>query len=178
MPQSAPVSPTPMPPATPASPPAAQDCVQYVLAGGVRHSGFLGVKQDSFVLAFTPQRILFAQQTYQMMQDNVLQARDSARQAGKGFFGQWAAQLGSNQGQVYASMTPQQILAERPENYAIPADEIRSIRLHEENNDEAGASTYVMVIDALGNRERLHFSHLDLRGTRRMLQSLYGQRVR
>lgn len=154
------------------------ETVVGVLAGASRRSGFMGLKAEAFALVLTDQRILFAAQTNAMMKENVQRARDEARQQGKGFFGQWGAQLGANSGKQYLQMTPAAILSENPANTFYHAGQIRSIRVREAQGDEDSVSTYWLEIETAVGKEKFHFNHLDTRAVKRQLQQLYGDIVR
>lgn len=172
--------PAPAPPAAaaPVPPAVPQEAVVGVIPGAVRRSGLLGLKGEGFVIVLTNLRIIFAAQTAQMLRENVQQARDSAKQEGKGFFGQWGAQLKANQGQPYFEMNPQHILTEQPANFFYYANQLRSIRLREEHDNENSISTYNIEFDTPGGKHKFHFNQLDMRGVKKVLQQLYGNIVR
>lgn len=161
-----------------AVPSATPETVHLILAGAERHSGFLGLKFEPFVIVFTNLRIIFALQTQQMMQENIKQARQQAEQDGKGFFGKWGAQIGANSGKQYQQIPPQQILAETPNNFAIHREHLRSIRMREGYSDENSPSTYTMEFDSVAGKQKFHFGHLNIRDLKKFFQQLYGNIVR
>lgn len=83
--------------------------------------GFMGMKQKTFSLMITDRRLVFAELTKEKITAMVNEARDTAKADGKGFFGQWGAQIGTsfNYHQVYWQMAPEAALAETPGNFAI-----------------------------------------------------------
>ena len=83
--------------------------------------GFMGMKQKTFSLIITDRRLVFAELTKEKITAMVNEARDAAKAEGKGFFGQWGAQIGTsfNYHQVYWEIAPEAALAETPGNFAI-----------------------------------------------------------
>ena len=162
---------------TPA-PAAPQEMPLAVLPGAVRKSGFLGMKQEAFVIVFTARHVLFAAQTSEMMKTNIQRARDEAKEEGKGFFGQWGAQFGANSGREYLSLPPQTILAQQPGNFCFAINQLREMKLKEQRDDENGLSTYTLDFETAGGKYTFHFNNLDIRGWKQQLQQLYGNIVR
>jgi hypothetical protein len=159
-------------------PQAAQEVVLGVIPGAARQSGFMGMKMESFVIVLTNLRVLFAAQTNQMMQDNIKQARQEAKQKGAGFFGQWGAQLGANAGQQYMSMPPQQIMAEHPNNFFLPANQLRRIRLKEQDDNQGGVTQYFIEFETPGGKYKFRLSYINSRAVKKQLQQFYGNIVR
>ncbi len=149
-----------------------------IQAGVVRRSGVMGLKMENFVIVMTGLRIIFAFQTNQMLQDNVMRARDEAKQQGKGFFGQWGAQLSANTGQHYLQMHPEQILAEHPNNFHIPANQLRRIRLHEHDDDEGGRTTYTIEFETPGGKYKYDVNYMNTRSVKKLLTEIYGNIVK
>jgi hypothetical protein len=180
----APAPPPPVPAPGPAyapqaaAPTANPETIHLILSGAQRHSGFLGLKIEPFIIVFTNLRIIFAFQTTRMMQENVRQARQQAEQEGKGFFGKWGAQLGANSGKQYQQVPPQQILAETPNNFAIHREHLRSIRMREDYSAEDSPSTYTMEFDTVAGKHKFKFGHLNMRDLKKFFQQLYGDIVR
>lgn len=172
-------APSPVKQAPPAPvPPMPQEVVVGVIPGAVRQSGLMGLKMETFVIVLTNLRLLFAVQTQAMMMDNVKQARNAAKQQGAGFFGQWGAQLGANSGQQYLGMQPQQILAENPGNYFLPANQLRRIHLKEVDDDDGGATQYFIEFEALSGKQKFRLNHMRTRELKKQLQQYYGNIVR
>jgi len=86
---------------------------------------------DSFAAVLTNYRMIFAQITADMVKEAVEQAKKQAKAEGRGFLGQWSAQLGATFGYVnrYLSMEPSQILSETPGNFSVNNSAIREIKL-------------------------------------------------
>ena len=103
----------------------------------------MGVKQVTYSLIITDTRLVFARLTKEKMTAMVNAARDAAKAEGKGFFGQWGAQLGTsfNYHQMYWEMTPEAALAETPGNFAIARGEVQSVKFRHGQMDDNGQST-------------------------------------
>lgn len=106
-------------------------------------AGLMGLKSKQHTVVVTDLRVLFAQMTVQMMKQLVADARDNAKADGKGFFGQWGAQMGAYSGlaQRYLEMAPEQILAENPGNFAVDRSTIRKAQLKNGYTDDNGGGT-------------------------------------
>lgn len=88
------------------------------------------IKRVNYSLVMTNHRVLFAQTTSQMLKDNVEQARAAAKDSGGGFFKQWGAQIaaGFNYADRYLEMSPAQVLAETPGNWALDIGAIEKVK--------------------------------------------------
>jgi len=102
-----------------------------VIPNATLKTGMLGLKRTNYTLVLTDRRIVFAQVTSSMLKQAVSDARDSAKAEGKGFFGQWGAQLSaySDMAQSYLSMPPESVLAQTAGNFALDRAAITSCKL-------------------------------------------------
>jgi hypothetical protein len=118
----------------------ATERVLSVIPNTTLKSGFMGLGSKAGNLVLTDRRIIFAHMTSQMMKDMVAGARDEAKADGKGFFGQWGAQLSAYSAfaQRYLEMDPEATLAETPENLAIENASIRKAQIKKGVQDENG----------------------------------------
>jgi len=123
-------------------------------------------------------RILVAQQTSQMMKENARQAKQAAKQNGKGFFGQWGAMLGSNSSQRYLQILPQEILSETAGNYSILNNQIRSVRIKEDYDSEEGTSEVTLTLNTAGGKTELTYTQTSKKELKRALQQTLGGLVR
>ncbi len=96
----------------------------------MRVGGFMGMKPTRYSLVFTDRRIIFAEHTKERVAATMNQARGDAKAKGKGFLGQWGAQLDatSNYHEVYLHMPPDAALAESPGNFAIDRGTIKKVK--------------------------------------------------
>ncbi len=138
-------------------------------------------RYDSFSGVVTSQRLIFAQMTSKMLTDAAMQARDKAKAEGKGFFGQWDEQLRAtfSYTQKYLNMTPSDIIAETPGNFAIDNGAISEVKLslkdinkgHETHSHEFE----IHVVFAQGQ----YVFRIDKRDeTVNLLRQVYGERVK
>ncbi|MDO9557967.1 MAG: zinc-ribbon domain-containing protein [Coriobacteriia bacterium] len=135
-------TPTPAPPASPAVTSTemptptpvvsmADPNVERIVSAAAGLSMKAGLlKRVTYTLVMTNYRILFAQTTSAMLKQNVMEARDSAKAEGGGFFKQWGAQIsaGFNYADRYLEMTPEQVLAETPGNWALEIARIQKVK--------------------------------------------------
>ncbi|MBC7233951.1 MAG: zinc ribbon domain-containing protein [Chloroflexi bacterium] len=107
-----------------------------------RRSGFMGMTVENFNMIVTPQRLVLIPVSKQEMQEAVKTAQEEARAAGKGFFGQWAAQLAWLQ-VLYRKYrtTPVAELAQTPGSVVLWNREVRSIRLSDPRVVQRGSAT-------------------------------------
>lgn len=147
----------PAPAASPTAPIAAQptERVLAVIPNATLKGGFMGMASKAGTLVLTERRVVFAHTTSQMMKQLVTDARDGAKADGKGFFGQWGAQLGAYAAfaQRYLEMDPNVALAESPENLAIENAAIRKAQVKVGVDDQNGApGTDKLVIKTDGGK--------------------------
>ena len=166
-----PVAPTVQPADGPA------EIVLGVIPGAARSKGFLGLGRTAFVIVVTSHRLIIATQTNEMMKENIRRARDEAKAAGKGFFGQWGSQMGANFGRHYLTLPPQQILAEHPENTFILPSQLKEVRIQEEGDDDS-PTTYKLRLKTHAEKIEFTFQWLDERAARQLLEQLLGAGVR
>ena len=123
--------------------------VRAVIPNATLRSGFMGVKSKSYTLILTDRRVIFAQITMAMMKQLVADARDGAKPEGKGFLGQWGAQLSaySAWAQRYLEMSPDQALAETAANFAIERSDITktSMKTRHGYNEDIATSEHVVI---------------------------------
>jgi hypothetical protein len=172
----------PAPQPRPAPPPqysqaAPQESVLGVLPGASRSTGLMGMKKENYVIVVTSHRLIFARQTNQMMQANIRHAREAAKQEGKGFFGQWGAQLGANMGNHYLGWPPQNILGEHPDNWFLFNNQVRSARLKSQG-DEDEAVSYQLELKTSSGKFQFTFQFLKMREAKNLLRQTLGKVVR
>lgn len=85
----------------------------------------------TYALVVTDRRLLLAEQTNDVTKRRAAEAKEAAKGAGKGFVGQWAAQVGSglDDGRHYLEMDPAAILAESPRNFALGPADVREVKV-------------------------------------------------
>ncbi|MGC8958600.1 MAG: BTAD domain-containing putative transcriptional regulator [Chloroflexia bacterium] len=128
-----------------------------------RRSGFMGMSVETFNLIVTPQRLILLPLSRQEVQEAVKEAREQARAAGRGFFGQWGAQLAWLP--VLCARyraTPAESLAQTPGSTVLWKQEVRAIhpRDRRERDDEQTREWTEMAIETA--RGRLRFEVLTI----------------
>lgn len=179
--------PTPPPPPQsyaqqPAPPPAAipaagGEAVLGVLPILQRRKGLFG--SESFAVVLTSHRLIFALVTNQMLQEAAAEAKQQARQQGKGFLSQWGAVMtsGLRFAQRYLHMAPNAILAEHSENFYFLHNQVQQVRLKDSDPDEPNDRDQV-EFHTTGGKHRFTISYGSLKDIREALKPLYGKRVR
>jgi hypothetical protein len=173
----APAAPAAYPP--PAARPSApmDEGVMGVIPHVERRKGL--IDRESFTLVLTPERLILAKMTSEMLKAIVAQARQEAKAQGKGFFGQWGAQLGAYaaHAQRYLEMPVAAILREHPDNFQIAVSQVRKVRIKTGFRDEQQNNPDRLEIHA-GDKMRF-----DLKGTsagqaKKVLRQVLGDRVK
>jgi len=176
-----------MQPSRPASQPAAEQPVaqpkptEFIVTAlpvGNQRSGFLGVRAKGYILVLTNLRILLAEQTSEIMKESARQAKEAAKQNGKGFFGQWGAVMGSSGSQRYLQMHPQSILNETTGNYFIANNQVRAVRIKENYDPENGRSEVKLTLDTVNSKVELIYTQTNKKEIKQALQQTLGNLVR
>jgi hypothetical protein len=137
-------------PVAAAAPVTSDEPVVSVIPNARLKAGFMGVKTKPYILMLTQRRVIFVQVTSQMMKQLVADARDGAKAEGKGFMGQWGAQLTafSAFAEGYLQMPPDAALAQTPGNFAVERSTIvkTKIKTSHADTDSGGATTDRLII--------------------------------
>lgn len=122
---------------------------------------------DAYILLATQQNLIIAQLTKDMVNQSIKKAQDAAKAEGKGFFGQWAAQLGTSfdYAAQYNGLTKDQLLAEIPNALVIPHQSVTQVELRSENRNSYGKdypeSIYKLKIHVAGGVHEFESHTLD-----------------
>ena len=166
----------PVPAAAPVAPAVSAEPVLGVIAYAEERSGLF--RSTHYNLVFTPQRVIFATVTNQMLKDAARRAAEEAKQQGKGFFGRMAATMGSSNAlwQRYLSMPVEQILAEHPENSFLPLNAIRRVRAkHVFDEDE---STDTLTLETTSGKRQFTLKGTSAQDAKNFLRDILGDIVR
>lgn len=119
-----------------------------IILGLQRQKGFLGMAVDNYSLIITPSRLIFAHLDNRAMQAYGQRARHEAKAEGKGFFGQWGAQLGwlALLERDLQAATPDQILAQSPNSFFIPNASVSRVRVRRKTDTEHDSTTHVILL--------------------------------
>jgi hypothetical protein len=130
------------------------------IIGPLNKPKLMGLANDSFTLIVTKDQSIFAKLTSEIMKKVAEEAKQQAKQEGKGFFGQWGSQIagGMNYSQRYLNMDPGEILKENPANFSIPNSSINLIEVkYRDNSDDDGASGCEWTINIHAYSQKLSF---------------------
>jgi len=133
---------------------------------------------DSYAAVLTTRRMIFAQITKDMVNRAVEEAKQRAKAEGKGFLGQWSAQLGATFGYVqrYLSMEPSAILSETPGNFYIENSAISEIKLKERRGGPKTQPEFEMEISSSSGK--FVFTLDKNKDNVNTLKQVYGDRVK
>ncbi|MDY0341706.1 MAG: zinc ribbon domain-containing protein [Coriobacteriia bacterium] len=120
--------------------------------------GFMGLKQKAYTLVITDRRLIFAELTKEKIAAMVNAARDDAKASGKGFFGQWGAQLKSSMSyhDVYWQLSPDAALAETSGNWAIERSQYQGAKFRMGVSDEDTNTPDVLTIKAASGKYKFN----------------------
>ncbi len=145
-----------------------------------RRSGFMGLKAEAFTVMVTPARLVFIPIGSDEMKQAVAEARDRAKQAGKGFFGQWGAQLawlGILHERLVA--TPiETLLTSRPGSFFIALSIIKRVKIDVDLGDEDSPSTTRLVIETHAGKHSYELTSGGSREVKALLKQALGDIVK
>ena len=172
-----PATPVPAAQSAPVSPPAEPILGMVPLVQ--RRKGFLGLKLETFSLIVTPARLIFPLITNQMTKEAIVQAKQEAKSEGRGFLGQWAAQLGwvSVLTRRLAEMSPDEILAQPAGGFFVPSADVARVWLEEEEDEDTGTAIKLFVQTRQGKHE-FFVKGMATRDARDVLRNALGPIVR
>lgn len=131
---------------------------------------------DTFAAVLTTRRMIFAQITGKMIKEATEQAKRQAKAEGKGFLGQWSAQLRATLSYAnrYLSMEPSLILSETPGNFYIDNDSIGEIKL--KLSPQRNVNEFDVEIHSRSGK--MVFNMDENADNVRLLKNAYGDRVK
>ena len=139
--------------AAPAATPQGESVVG-VIASLQRRKGLLGYQTWNLVV--TPQRLVFALMTQQMMNDAVRQAQEQAKREGKGLMARIAAQMGwlNLMVEKYHALPVDAALAEQPDNFFFLLNQIKKVKVeHRDDRQQHTSSDHVTFETTSGKYE-------------------------
>ena len=173
------------PPAYVAPAPQQGEPTLSITPGLTRSKGFLGMGRDTFTLLTTPTRLVFAYLDPKAMNQLVAEARADAKAQGKGFLGQWGAQMGWLNGLVrrYQTMSVDAILAQTPGSFYIPNATVTRVRVRQvSTNSESNIRDQTrIVIDTTGGKHKFDLAQtvgVSHREVKQRLQQALGAIVK
>lgn len=130
------------------------------IIGPLNKPKLMGLTNDSFTLIVTKDQSIFAKLTSEIMKSVAEEARQQAKQEGKGFFGQWGSQIagGMNYTQRYLRMGSEEILKENAANFSIPNSSINYVEVkYKDNSDDDGTGRSEWAINIHAHSHKLNF---------------------
>lgn len=122
---------------------------------------------DTFNLLVTPQRMIMAPLTGEAINKAVMEARDKAKGEGKGFWGQWGAQLGTSYRYAdrFMGWTPEAVVADNPGSEVLPNDSVETVSLFRDRRGRGGEAVeqvyYKLEIRTRGGFYKFELDGLD-----------------
>lgn len=157
------------------APPTPSEQILGIVAVG-KPKGLLGMRQDSYNLIVTPTRLVFAYVSPALMKEAVKRAREEAKQQGKGFLGQWGAQLAwlDVLHRQYRKMTMDAILAHYAGSFAIPNHQVQKVRYKQNYDQESGKSSDELILRTVDGKLHLKLLTGNLGQVKQLLRQSLG----
>ena len=135
--------------------PATGEQVVEVIGGVTRVRGFLGASQKRFTMVVTDRRLIFAEFTSGKLKELTREAKEHARDEGKGALGRFGAtmKVSAMAAEPYRTMAPDAALAENPDNFAIDRTDVRKVRF---KLGAGEASTETMILKTGSDTYKFH----------------------
>jgi len=142
-----------------------------------KSKGLLGMRQDSYNMIVTPTRLVFAYVSPDLMKAAAKHAREEAKQQGKGFLGQWGAQLAwlDVLHGKYQTMTVDAILRQYPGSFAIANHQIRRVRYNSNWDGEGGQGNDAFILRTSDGKYRFTLLAGNLGQVKKLLRKTLGR---
>jgi hypothetical protein len=139
--------------------------------------GMVSVHEYNLIL--TTRRLVFARISSKMLEDAVRQAKQAARDEGKGFVGQWGATIGARDylRRRYLQMSADSILAEHPDSFAVPLEQVRQLRIKSDSDADDNV-TDTMEVQTTSAKLRFTLAGGNVGSVRKELKQVLGDLVR
>jgi hypothetical protein len=120
-------------------------------------AGFMGVKSRQHCLVITNNRVLFARITVARIKELSQQARDDAKQQGKGRMGQMMAnpQVYARLVEHYQQVGPEGVLADNAANFAVDRSTVSKVKLKTTAGPEGGVGSDVLILKTTGKTYKI-----------------------
>jgi hypothetical protein len=164
--------------AQPVRPAQPDEPILQAIASLNRRKGMFG--RQPFLLLITPRRLVFATITSEQQKWAADQAKENARQQGKGFLKQWGAVITSINflADTYKAMPVPQILSRHPENFYIDLGQIQQVKTKVNwDMDEPNTPDEVEIRYA-GGKQKFELAGCSARDVKNALKPLLGNRVK
>lgn len=167
-------------PAMPTAPVAPAEPVLGFVPTVHRRSGFMGLKREAFTVMVTSARLVFVPIGGEEMKQAMAEARERAKQAGKGVFGQWGAQLGwLSVVQERLMATPvDTTLASRPGSFSIPLSTIRCVKINVDRSVENSPNILRLIIETQAGKQSYELTSGGPKEVKALLKQALGDIVK
>ena len=157
---------------------APEEPILQAVASLNRRKGMFG--RQPFLLLITPQRLLFAAVTTEQQKWAADQAKENARQQGKGFLKQWGAVITSMNFLVdtYRAMPVSQILAHHPDNFYIDLGQIQQVKTKVNWDMDDPNTPDEVEIRYSGGKEKFDLAGCSAGDIKKALKPVLGNRVK
>jgi hypothetical protein len=137
-------------------------------------------RYDTYSGVLTPQRLIFAQMTGDMLKEAINQARAQAKAEGKGFFGQWGEQLKASASFAsrYYHIEPSVALSETPGNFALGNNTINEVKLKLKTYGNPDNNQREFEVEFKGSSGKYKYRMDENNDYLNMLKQVYGDRVK
>lgn len=135
-------------------------------------------RHDDYFIAVTPQRMILARVTSDMLKEAAKEAGQRAKEEGKGFLRRIGSQLGAhfNLGDRYIGKPPQEVLGENNETFEINNNSIRRILVKKKSRGD-DFDYYEFNIESESGKHKFEFEG-SLPKNFEDLKNFYGDRVK
>ena len=86
--------------------------------------------------------------------------------------------MGSGGGDHYLGMQPQAILNEHSNNFFLMNNQVQSVRIRHDHDQETDQTMYRIEFKAASGKTRLRYQHLDAGRAKQLLKHVLGKVVR
>jgi hypothetical protein len=133
-----------------------------------------------FLLLITPRRLVFAVITAEQQKWAAEQAKENARQQGKGFLKQWGAAVTSINflADTYRAMPVPQTLSHHPDNFYIDLSQIERVKTKFNWDIDAPNTPDEVEIRYAGGKLKFELAGCGARDVKEALRPLLGSRVK
>jgi len=137
----------------------------------------MGMRQDAYNMIVTPSRLVFAYVSPELMKQATKQAREQAKQQGKGFLGQWGAQLAwlDLLHRHYHALSIEDILARYAGSFVVQNHQVQKVRYRQVRDQESGQSTDELILRTGDGKLRFKLLRGNLRQVKQLLRQTLGK---
>jgi hypothetical protein len=135
------------------------------------------MRQDAYNMVVTPSRLVFAYVSPELMKRATIQAREEAKQQGKGFLGQWGAQLAwlDLLHRHYHALSMDDILTRYPGSFVIANHQVQKVRYRQVRDQQGGQFADELILRTTDGKLRFKLLRGNLRRVKQLLRQTLGK---